>query len=171
MVNIFWTSLDNDAMAHVLECVYAKQILDRLDSVYLRHGRLALFSIRCKLYNLRTAGYKTLLELFLAHERLIQELERAGETISASERMNTLLVAIPDRHQSILDAIAVMRQGDLATMSLSDIRSLFLDAEEKKEEQQDFEPSHMAMAADNRRKQKKEKRRRRKHALLSKVVK
>lgn len=36
VVNIFWTSLDNDAMAFVLECVYANPILNRLGSVYLR---------------------------------------------------------------------------------------------------------------------------------------
>ena len=108
VVNVFWLSLDNDAMAHVMECVYA-HFLDRLDSVYLRHVRLALFNIRRKLYNLRTAGHRTLMKLFMAHERYVQQKERTGDVISASEKLNTLLVAIPEKHTTILDAITVMR--------------------------------------------------------------
>lgn len=128
-VNEIWMAIDDEPMGHVLQCKYAKDVMGKLIQVYQKHGPVAMLGLRAKLYTLKNEKYTSLKQLFGRHQELIREIEGMGEALTAVEKLNTLLVAIPDEYRHILGALSVTRREDLEKMSLQQVQRIFLDSE------------------------------------------
>lgn len=129
-VNQFWFALDDIAMGHVLDCRYAKHIMDTLIRIYQPRGAVAMIGLRAKLYSLKDGRYASLKELFAQHSDVLRQLETMNEVITKAEKLNTLLVAIPESYRHVIGALSVLRKDDLEAMSIEAVQRLFLDAEE-----------------------------------------
>lgn len=157
VVNDLMMCLDDEPMGHILDCEYAKEIIDKLDEIYLPKGPNAMLGIRSKLFLLKNRRFKSLHDLFSAHEDLVRQLNVMGEIISHAEQISTLLAAIPDKYNHILGALSVMRKDELMQMSLLQVKRIFLDADVGKPEASDNPPVAFKMG-NNRWKKIKQKR-------------
>lgn len=128
-MNELFMALGDEAMAHVFECKFAKDIIERLKSIYQPKGTVAMLGLRSRLYTLKDVGYASLTDLFQGHDELIRQLEGMGEVISHTDKLNTLLVAIPKEFGQVVTALSVLRKEDLGAMSLEAVKRIFLDAE------------------------------------------
>lgn len=133
VVNDIMLCLDDEPMGHVLDCQYAKEIINKLDDIYLPKGPNAMIGLRSNLFLLKTRKFKSLQELFSTHEDLVRQLNCMGEEVSHKEQINTLLAAIPDKYKHILGALSVMRHDELMAMSLLQVKRIFIDSEAVKE--------------------------------------
>lgn len=128
-ISEFYLALGDDAMGHILDCTTAKEILCKLDEVYLPQGSVAMLGLRSKLYLLKNENLSSLHLLFAAHEDILRQLNNMGEQISHEEQINTLLTAIPDQFKHLLSALSVLRKDELNKMSLHQIKRIFLDSD------------------------------------------
>lgn len=118
------TALDDDALIHVMECTYAKEI-------YLPKEPVAMLGLQSRLYLLKNENFISLQQLFSSHEEIIIQLSNMGEHISQVEQLNTLLVVIPEKLNYLLGALSVLRKDDLMRMSLQLVKRIFLDEDQK----------------------------------------
>lgn len=128
-INELFMAIGDEAMAHVFECKFAKEIIDRLKCIYQPKGTVAMLGLRSRLYTLKDGSYASLMELFQAHDELIRQLEGMGEIVSDTDKLNTLLVAIPSGYRHVVTALSVLRKDDLNAMALEAVKRMFLDAE------------------------------------------
>ena len=131
-VNELCLALEDDAMAHVFDCVYAKQIMAKLREIYQPSDTVAMLGLRKQLYNLGNKQYKSLKDLFDAHDEICRQLEGTGEVMQKADKINTLLVAIPERFKHVISALSVVRKEELEAMSMEQIKSLFFNEERTK---------------------------------------
>ncbi|XP_062704781.1 uncharacterized protein LOC134287103 [Aedes albopictus] len=140
VVNDLMLCLNDEPMGHVLNCEYAKDVIDTLDEVYLPKGVNAMLGLRSQLYLLKNRKFNTLKELFSTHEDLVRQLNLMEEQVSRQEQINTLLAAIPEKFSHILGALAVMRKDDLMNMALLQVQRIFIDADISVSESVDQQP-------------------------------
>ncbi|XP_062717174.1 uncharacterized protein LOC134292216 [Aedes albopictus] len=140
VVNDLMLCLNDEPMGHVLNCEYAKDVIDTLDEVYLPKGVNAMLGLRSQLYLLKNRKFNTLKELFSTHEDLVRQLNLMGEQVSRQEQINTLLAAIPEKFSHILGALAVMRKDDVMNMTLLQVQRIFIDADISVSESVDQQP-------------------------------
>lgn len=95
-----------------------------------------MLGLRNRLYNLvnQSKNYKSLKDLFDAHDETIRLLEGMGEVISKVEKINTVLVAIPEDFKHIIGTLSVVRKEELEAMSVEQVKRLLLDEECSKPE-------------------------------------
>lgn len=129
-INELWMALNDESMSHVMQLQSAKAIMEKLQEVYQPQGAVAMISLRSKLYLLSNKRFQSLKDLFAAHHELVRQLESMGEAVDHMEQIRTLLVAIPEQFKHLLGALSVIRKQELQTMSLEQIKRIFLDADE-----------------------------------------
>lgn len=129
-INELWMALNDESMSHVMQLQSAKEIMEKLQEVYQPQGAVAMISLRSKLYLLSNKRFQSLKDLFAAHHELVRQLESMGEAVDHMEQIRTLLVAIPEQFKHLLGALSVIRKQELQTMSLEQIKRIFLDADE-----------------------------------------
>lgn len=146
-VNELLLAIDDEPMGHIMHCAYAKDIMDRLGEIFMKRGPMAMLGLRTKLLSLKSRKFTCLKQLFATHQEIIRDLESMGEVIASTEKLTSLLVAIPDEFQHLIGALSVLRKDDLDTMSLEQVQRVFLDAEEGKTKRNMPGPSQVAMTA------------------------
>lgn len=151
VMNDLFMAVDDEVMGQIADCGNAREIIIKLDEIYVPKGPIAMLGLRSKLYLLKNERFSSLKDIFTAHEDIVQQLKNMGENLLHEEQVNTLLIAIPDEFKHILGALSVMRREELLNMSLTQIKRIFTDSNIE----MSCEPKGMALLGGNAIKKKK----------------
>ena len=128
-VDFIIASLDDEPLNVVKYCKRAKEIFDLLIQTYEKTGPIHLLRLKRRLWDLKYKSFPGLADLFKEHEELIRSIEALGRPIPYEEKVESLLLAIPERYE-ILNIFLSTSMEDFGKLQLSQIKNMFMTKEE-----------------------------------------
>lgn len=121
--------VDNNVLNKLVGLSYAKEAMDTLTKAYQKTGTGSIINMRQRLFMLRSKKFESLEKLFDEYDLIVRELDRMGAEVSVSEKVHSLIIAMPDRFKHVKGALTVLSNEELCRKSISEIKRMFVDAD------------------------------------------
>lgn len=92
----------------IMECETAKQMMDKLDSLYMKRSELRQALIERKLSRLRFNENENPEKFFEIFERLIKDLKNAGATVDRKRKLTLLIITLPESLDHLTETIDLL---------------------------------------------------------------
>lgn len=101
--NYIVNSISNTQLELIITEESAKKMVEKLDEIYLVKSSAIKLLCKRKLLEVKMKENENPKEFFNEFERLINQLKNAGETVSNEDKLNYLLLALPENMSHIVD--------------------------------------------------------------------
>lgn len=105
-------SISNTQLELVITEKTAKKMVEKLDEIYMVKSSAIKLLCKRKLLDLKMKENDNPKEFFNEFERLINSLKNTGETVSNDDKLNYLLLALPENMSHIVDIIDALPDKD-----------------------------------------------------------
>uniref|UniRef100_A0A1Y1MAC2 Retrovirus-related Pol polyprotein from transposon TNT 1-94-like beta-barrel domain-containing protein n=1 Tax=Photinus pyralis TaxID=7054 RepID=A0A1Y1MAC2_PHOPY len=120
--------LSDSMLGLVTEGITAKQILEKLDSLYERKSLATQLSVQKKLLSFKYNEEKRLMDHFREFDEMMVELHSAGGKLEEMSKVAHLLLTLPPCYDPLVTAIQTLSEENL---NLSLVKTKLLDYETK----------------------------------------
>ena len=111
-MNIIYSSISNDQLQFVVEQATAKEVLEKLDQIFVKKSTSLQIVIRNKLDKLKLKDFENSKNFFNEFERLINDLKSAGASVNEQEKLDYMLKTLPESLAHIGDLVDILKEDD-----------------------------------------------------------
>lgn len=110
--NYIVNSVTNTQLELIITQDTAKQMINKLDEVYLVKSSAVKLLCKRKLLDLKMKEGENPTEFFNEFETLINQLRNSGEAVSTEDKLNYLLLTLPDNLSHIVDIVDALPERE-----------------------------------------------------------
>lgn len=103
--NYLINSVNNTQLELIISASTAKDMVKKLDETYLVKNSTMKLLCKRKLLDLKMKDTESPVDFFNDVEKLVNELKNAGENVTEEDKLNYLLLALPESQSHIVDII------------------------------------------------------------------
>lgn len=110
--NYIVNRINNTQLELIISENTSYQMIKKLDETYLVKSTAMKLLCKIKLLDLKMKETESPIEFFNDFEKLINELRNAGENVTDEDKLNYLLLAIPENVSHIVDIVDALPKGE-----------------------------------------------------------
>lgn len=111
-MNYIYSAITNKQWEYVSDLNTAKDIMEKVDKLYLKESTALQIIFRNKLEKLRLKDFSDTTVFFHEFEKAVNELKNAGAKVTEKEKKDYMLRTLPESMSHIINLIDILKEED-----------------------------------------------------------